>query len=229
MIGISRDITECKRAEEREEFLHSLLRHDVRNKAHIVQGYLGVLADTDLSENQEDLVEKAMENSEQGIDIIKKVRTLTEIKENEIRNVNLGSILGEHIDSYRDRASQEGIEIEYEDFDFEVQGGSLLEELFNNLLENSIVHSGCGKIQLRSEKREGEYVITVEDEGKGVSDEDKERIFEKGFKGSETGGSGLGMYLVKRIAESYGGRVEVLDSELGGARFDVHLKESDLA
>ncbi|MFP4001865.1 MAG: ATP-binding protein, partial [Thermoplasmata archaeon] len=49
--------------------------------------------------------------------------------------------------------------------------------------------------------------------------------FEKGYKYGESGGTGLGMYIVKEIVESYGGSVEVKDSELGGARFDVHMEK----
>ncbi len=66
--------------------------------------------------------------------------------------------------------------------------------------------------------------MTVEDDGKGIPDDIKDKIFKRGFKKSKEGGSGLGMYLVKEIAESYGGRIEVKDSEMGGARFDVNLK-----
>ena len=53
----------------------------------------------------------------------------------------------------------------------------------------------------------------------------KKKIFKKGYKNQKTGKTGLGLYLVKEIAESYGGRVEVKDSGLGGARFDVYLKK----
>ncbi|MFW6142563.1 MAG: sensor histidine kinase, partial [Candidatus Saliniplasma sp.] len=67
-------------------------------------------------------------------------------------------------------------------------------------------------------------IVTVEDDGKGIADDIKEKIFERGFKKGENAGSGLGMYLVKEIVESYGGSIDVKDSELGGARFDVILK-----
>ncbi|KXB06612.1 hypothetical protein AKJ51_03360 [candidate division MSBL1 archaeon SCGC-AAA382A20] len=52
------------------------------------------------------------------------------------------------------------------------------------------------------------------------------RVFERGFKSGETGGSGLGMYLMKEIAQSYGGSAKVEDSELGGARVTVQLKKA---
>ncbi|KXB06947.1 hypothetical protein AKJ54_00930 [candidate division MSBL1 archaeon SCGC-AAA382K21] len=102
--------------------------------------------------------------------------------------------------------------------------GPLLEELFSNLLENSIAHSGCEKIRVSSEEAGDECIVTVEDDRRGISDEDKDKIFDRGFKKGETAGPGLGTYLVKEIAESYGGSAEVKDSELGGAKFVVHLE-----
>lgn len=67
--------------------------------------------------------------------------------------------------------------------------------------------------------------MTVEDDGTGISDEVKEKIFERGFKMKESAGTGLGLYMAKEIAETYGGSIEVKSSELGGARFDVKLRK----
>ncbi|KXB07209.1 hypothetical protein AKJ51_01855 [candidate division MSBL1 archaeon SCGC-AAA382A20] len=210
---------------EREEFLHSILRHDVRNKAQIIRGYLELLKESDLSEKQEELVEKARRGSENGIDIIEKVRTLREVEEKEkIGEVSVGPVIKNVIGEWESQASEKGISIEHEGVECKVRGGPLLEELFSNLIENSIVHSGCEEIRISSEETEDECIVTVEDGGCGISEEDKDKVFDRGFKKGETGGSGLGLYLVKRIAKGYGGSIEVRDSELGGAKFVVHLE-----
>ncbi|KXA94735.1 hypothetical protein AKJ65_03635 [candidate division MSBL1 archaeon SCGC-AAA259E19] len=94
-------------------------------------------------------------------------------------------------------------------------------------MENAIAHSACGKIRIGFEEAGDECIVTVEDDGRGISEEKKDKIFDRGFKRGETSGTGLGTYLVKEIAESYGGSIEVKDSELGGARFDVHLKKPE--
>jgi len=94
------------------------------------------------------------------------------------------------------------------------------------LIMNSIQHSGCGKIVISVQEKDNRCTIRVEDDGSGVSDEEKEKVFERGFKREGSTGGGLGLFLVKEIAESYGGSVEVEDSELGGARFDVHLEKA---
>ena len=69
--------------------------------------------------------------------------------------------------------------------------------------------------------------MTVEDDGKGIPDDVKEKIFEKGYKQGENAGSSSGMFLVKETVESYGGNISVKDSELGGGRFDVHLQRTE--
>jgi two-component system sensor kinase len=51
--------------------------------------------------------------------------------------------------------------------------------------------------------------MRIEDFGKGIPDEIKERVFEEGFAYGETGRSGLGLYIVKKVVERYGGRVEI--------------------
>ncbi|KXB05232.1 hypothetical protein AKJ51_05225 [candidate division MSBL1 archaeon SCGC-AAA382A20] len=124
------------------------------------------------------------------------------------------------------QAFEKCIDIEHGETDCEVRGGPLLEELFHNLVENSILHSNCDRIRISSKENEEECIVTIEDDGKEISEEDKDKIFGRGYKKGETGGSGLGLFLVKEIAESYGGNIQVKNSKLGGVRFDVRLKKS---
>ncbi len=55
----------------------------------------------------------------------------------------------------------------------------------------------------------------------------KGRVLDKGYTTDEERGSGLGMFLVKTLLEFTEGSIEVKDSELGGARFDVHLEKTN--
>ena len=60
----------------------------------------------------------------------------------------------------------------------------------------------------------------------GISEEIKDRIFDRGIKGKKSSGSGIGLFLTQKIANKYGGNILVMESELGGARFDVILKKA---
>jgi len=180
----------------------------------------------DLPNEGEWYLEKAAEVTQDGIDLIEKVRKLREVgEEEELKQVAVDKVIKNIISEVEGKAEEKGIEIQYECIDCKVSGGSLLEELFSNLMENSIIHSGCSEIKISSRETEEECIVTIEDDGKGITDEEKEKIFERGYKEGESAGSGLGMYLVKEIVQSYDGSVEVKDSDLGGVRFDVHLRK----
>ncbi|MFP4143124.1 MAG: ATP-binding protein [Thermoplasmata archaeon] len=210
---------------EREEFLHSLLRHDVQNKTQLVKGYLHLLEeDVDVPDEAKDYIQKAKKVTRLSDEIIEKVRKLKQIaQKDEIGEVEIDPVLDQVLSEHESQLEKESIAFKVKTSRCKVKGGALLQEAISNLIENSILHSDCDKIRIQAGCEEGECVVTVEDDGKGISDEVKEKIFDRGFKKGENAGSGLGMYLVKDIVESYGGSVEAKDSELGGARFDVHL------
>ncbi len=228
VIGFARDITERKKAEEKKDFLHSLLRHDVRNKNQVVKGYHKLLRDFNLPNGAEDYLEKAEKTIDESIDLINKVSILREVERNSfIQEVNLNSYIDKAVEKKAPQAEQKGIQIEKDTIvQSEVRGGDLLEELFLNLIENSIKHSGASKIRISSENSDNRVICILEDDGEGIDDEIKKNIFERGFTEGENSGSGLGLYLVEEIAKSYGGKVQVEDSELGGAQFEVHLKKT---
>ncbi len=219
------DITERKEAQEREDFLHSLLRHDLKNKAQVVMGYLEKLKDFDLPEKAEIYLEEAIETTDNERKLIEKVRGLRRVEEEGKNETEISSILKQLISEYEEVIAEQDIELEYDVDECKVQGGTLLEELFSNLIENSIAHSECDKIIVSMDERDDECVVSIIDDGKGITDEKKERIFDRGFKEGGESGFGLGLFLVKRIIENYDGNIEVRDSEYGGARFDVFLNK----
>jgi PAS domain S-box-containing protein len=96
-----------------------------------------------------------------------------------------------------------------------------LERIMENLLENALCHTPPGTpVWMRIEDRSGALHITVEDAGPGVPNELKAKIFELFCTGS--GGSprtGVGLWVVARLAELHGGRAWVEDRPGGGARF----------
>ncbi len=228
MVGTIQDITERKEAEEREEFLHQLLRHDLRNKIQISEGYLELLEDSDLSDEEESYIKKAKKANKDGIELIEKVRALKKIGKEKTKDMNVDLVIENAINENKNLAEERGFEIKHERDNMKVKGGPLLEELFSNLIKNSLQHSKGNTIKISScSGKKKNCVISVEDNGRGIPDNQKNKIFFFFFKDGEEAGSGLGVHLVKKIAESYGGSVEIKDSELEGARFDVYLPKSE--
>ncbi len=221
----NRELERRKQAEKREEFLHSILRHDVKNKLQVAKGYVQLMEKE--SDNEKTYHEKISKAINAAVEIIEKVSTLRKIEaQEEIGAVEIRRVVESVVSKHVDRLHDQDIEIEVQILPCTVKGGSLLDELFSNLIENAITHAVCHKIRVSTKSKGDCCIITVEDDGKGISDEMKEKIFEQGFKKGEKSGSGLGTYIAKDIAEKYGGSIEVKDSGMGGARFDVRLKKA---
>jgi signal transduction histidine kinase len=103
----------------------------------------------------------------------------------------------------------------------------LLYQLFSNLLSNAVKYSpGGGAIEVEAEVRADEIVVVVADRGIGIPANDMERLFERYHRGGNVSGivgTGVGLYLVKMVADLHRGRVEVTSAEGAGSRFTVHL------
>lgn len=100
-----------------------------------------------------------------------------------------------------------------------------LHRLVLNLVENALAHTPPGTIVDVSLGRDGDRLaLEVSDSGPGIPDELRERIFDRFVRAERTGGgSGLGLSIVRAVAEAHGGSVSVAESPTGGARFTVRL------
>jgi signal transduction histidine kinase len=102
----------------------------------------------------------------------------------------------------------------------------LLRLVVFNLLDNALKHSPDGEIvSVKARKDEEQISLVVADRGLGVRPEDRERLFERFFRGGPASGSGvggIGLSVVRWVAEAHGGSVRLLDREPGAA-FEVVL------
>ncbi|GHD58516.1 sensor histidine kinase [Jeongeupia chitinilytica] len=96
---------------------------------------------------------------------------------------------------------------------------ALLRELFVNLIENAIkyIPRGCS-ITVRLFEQGPDYIVEVEDDGNGIPDEQKPRVFERFYRVNQNDGNGcgLGMAIVKEIAERHGGTIVLADAQPHG-------------
>lgn len=98
-------------------------------------------------------------------------------------------------------------------------------QMIANLLENAAKH-GTGTVQIRASARGKRICVTVDDSGPGIAPDEREAIFAMRRRGSAARfrpGAGIGLAIVKLIAERAGGTVRAGASPLGGARFEVLL------
>jgi PAS domain S-box-containing protein len=242
--GNNRDITDRKRAEEelvdakrQTELYLDLMGHDLNNLNQIALGYLEMAIDMVKDDKARELIKKPVDTILNSSKLIKNVRKLQKAKSSELKveAIGLDPLLLELKGQYLNVPGKE-VAIDYTPGKgCYVMANVLLRDVFSNLIENAIKHSGPSKsvwIGLGLERaREGgrDYCrVVVEDDGPGIHDTLKEKVFWGFRKGNaKAGGKGLGLYLVKTLVESYGGRVCVEDRVPGdhtkGARFVVML------
>ncbi len=104
-----------------------------------------------------------------------------------------------------------------------VAGGRMLPMVFRNLINNSAKHTGeKPRVDIWVKKEKDFIEVRVSDNGPGIPDSIKPKLFQKGVS---TSGGGLGLYLSKKVVEAYGGSIELLEpeSEREGAVFLVRL------
>jgi signal transduction histidine kinase len=99
--------------------------------------------------------------------------------------------------------------------------------LLRNLVENAIAYGPPdGRIEVRTARRMGTLVLTVDDSGPGIPAAKRELAFERFNRlgQHDTVGVGLGLWIVKRIVELHGAKIALLDSPLGGLRVEIVLE-----
>jgi two-component system OmpR family sensor kinase len=108
-----------------------------------------------------------------------------------------------------------------------VGDAKLLFQVFSNLLANAIKYSpGGGPITIAAATEAGEVVVTVEDRGIGIPEQDRDRLFARYSRGSNVSGivgTGIGLYLAKMVIDLHQGRIAVESREGEGSRFTVRL------
>ena len=105
--------------------------------------------------------------------------------------------------------------------------GSALARVVANLVDNGARHA-TSRLVVRVADVDGSAVLTVGDDGAGIAEDDRERVFERftrldDARTRDVGGSGLGLAIVRRIVEDHGGSVSIGTSVLGGAEVVVTL------
>ena len=143
--------------------------------------------------------------------------------------VDLEELARQVVQSEEAAATASGMKIE---LDSRLQGGgasvvgdrAALRAMLENLLDNAIRH-GAGPVTVRVYRDRAQAVIEVEDRGRGIAPAERERVFDRFYRGEAAaeGGTGLGLSIARRIAERHAGRVELLDPPGGGLLVRVTL------
>ncbi len=140
--------------------------------------------------------------------------------------VDLAELADAAVDSLRTRRPKVEVELKAPDGGVALTGsGTGLRLVLDNLLENACRHGGA-HVRVAVEQVNGGGRLVVDDDGPGIPDDERERVFERFSRLGPNGGSGLGLAIVAQQARLHGGRAHAEESPLGGARFVVDLPGS---
>jgi|GEM_PF-130483 len=234
ILGYARDVTELKRYERQLErqrdnldVLNKVVRHDIRNELQLVLAYAETLADSVEGGNVE-YVNQVLASARKAVDITESARDVAEVTlqaDAEPTRIRLRYVLEGAVDDVRSGHHDVVVTTAGSIPDVEVLADETLESVFRNLLKNAVEHNDAEipRVTVSATERNGSVVVRVADNGPGIPDGRKADIFEEGEKDIDSGGTGLGLYLVDTLVDRYGGDVRIEDNEPRGSVFVVSL------
>jgi len=233
----ARDLAE-ERRQVRFQFI-SVLAHELKSPLAAVEGFLELIVDPATNadaELREQFVDRSLVRLRSMRKLINDLLDLTRIeagvKQRELVEVDLGEVVQACIETATLQAHAQNVSIEVdapEGLRLLADRGEL-EILMNNLLSNAVKYNRPGGwVRLSIEDRGQSLVLTVKDSGIGIAAADLERLFGDfvRIKNAQTRGiqgSGLGLSIVKKLAELYGGSVSVTSTPDVGTAFTVELR-----
>jgi PAS domain S-box-containing protein len=249
VVGTTVDITRLKSTEKelqetkgQVEMYLDLMGHDINNLNQIGIGYLELALDRFRARGRLDpddqlLLDKAMETQVSSSRLIENVRKIQRSRPGGLTYypVDLCQVL-ERLKEYFTHVPHREVVIRafLEKHCF-VNANDLIADIFSNLIDNAIKHSSpdkCLRIDVALERiiidGRDYYAVSIEDNGPGIPDELKGRLFTRFQRGmTKTSGRGLGLYLARTILDDYNGKIMVEDRVRGdfsqGSRFVVLL------
>jgi PAS domain S-box-containing protein len=227
VVAMYHDISDLKNAEKKLDVMNeklrvvgSLTRHDVRNKLAAITGNIYItkkkLADhPDVLENFNDMQLAC----EQIVRIFEFARDYERLGVEELAFVDVGAMVDKAASPFSDL---KGARVVNECHGLGALVDSLLERLFYNLIDNSLKYGGkLTQIRIRHEESEDGLKLIYEDDGVGISKDNKAKLFREGFTTGK--GSGYGLYLIKRMIEVYGWTIQETGMPGKGAQFTMTI------
>jgi two-component system phosphate regulon sensor histidine kinase PhoR len=231
-----RDLTDQRRLEQmRSEFV-ATVSHELRTPLASIYGAAMTLRDrVGGSDLQRQLLTIVTGESERLVQIVEEILLASELTSGELalrlERVDAAGIAQRAVEAARPRLPDNvSLELAAADGLPPVSADeSKARQVLVNLIDNAVKYSPSGgRIELRLERRNGYVQIAVEDEGLGIPPAEQEHIFEKFYRldpdmARGVGGTGLGLYICRELAERMGGRVRVTSRPGAGSTFFFEL------
>lgn len=215
---------ETERQRETLMLLTRLLHHDIRNDMQIIDAHAGFLEET-VSDEGDSSLEVIQQRTDAIVRLLGDSATLVDTLggDRDLHPVSLDRVVEAEVTSVSEGNPAVTVQTDVPP-ETRVVADGLIHQLFSNLLGNAVSHNDPAGLTIRvTARNHGDRVgVVVEDDGVGIPEDVGATCFELGEQGVESDGDGIGLYLVSRLAEVYGGSVQLADTD-GGARFEITL------
>lgn len=210
------------------------LRHELAQPLAVLNGVVETLLTHDQGLD-EDTRQKLYQRTHRQVLLMRRVlaqldrayRLDTDIFEVRPEQVDLEAAIIEVLEDYQPLFEPAGVEVERGDRPLTgcVEPAAFAEILVA-LLRNAVTHAPCeDPLLVEATRRNGTVRVSIHDDGAGIAEQERGRIFERGVGLDDNqGGLGLGLFVARSLARAHDGDLTVTTSErLGGARFDLVL------
>jgi signal transduction histidine kinase len=235
------DRDNAARAEElirlRDEFV-AVVSHELRTPLTSIIGYLELLVDEeagDLTAEQESYLEVVQRSTARLVELVGDLLLVAEAERGplalELADIDIASLAADAAEAARPAADARGVILRVEPGSGGTVAGdpTRLAQMLDNLISNAIKFTPeGGRVTVHAAVRGSDAVFEVVDTGGGVSDADRERLFDPFFRSREANaravpGTGLGLTITKAIVDAHHGSIEVESAPGKGTTFRVWL------
>ncbi len=214
-------VTQKDDREETLVFLLRLLDHDIQNHLTAISGYTDTI-DRAAIDSRVDPVSGIQDRTE---NIERLLETANAVLESETGGrefdcIDLSVVLREQVHTLKEKAPAAQIDTRIDD-ELYIESNQFIDEVFYNILDNAVTHNDSRRLAIAvvaTETDDG-IVVDIADDGAGIPESVRESVFEPGVRTDGSDGDGIGLYLVRKLVESYGGRVAVKNRSPTGIRF----------
>jgi len=217
--GIDRDITErvmnetaLRFQKEHIKLINQVLRHDLTNNLAVINSSIRLFQNT----NDTTFLDETRKTLKKSLELLHSMRELEDFIMN-----------NKDFKIFSARNVLDNVIKDKQQVEFTIKGESrfmadeLVYSVFDNIINNAVNHGKATEITINIRNDNAKCIISFQDNGKGIPDEVKNKLFDQGYKFGVQGNTGIGLHIVKQAMENYKGSVEVLDNKPQGAIFQL--------
>ena len=196
--------------EEHISLINNILQHDLTNNLSITSSDIRLFRKS----NDMKMIDEILKSTEKSVELIRNMQNLEKF-------LNLHSALK----LYFLNDTIDTIVKNFNTINFNITGRSKvladdsLSSVFENIIGNAVVHGKPDRIDINIVRKEKICEVRIADNGIGIPEKIRESIFDEGFKYGKEGNTGMGLYIVKKAMQSYGGNISVENNKPKGTIF----------